>query len=122
MFDLENQVPEHSSVLSFNYTQDIFEGLVRVNRFGDWKSTGGLFGPGDGSDVFDYGSTMLVDVEARVIFDDKYTVAIGGENIFDEYPDKEGNGVLGFLGQQYAVTSPFGFNGAFWYMRVSADF
>lgn len=122
VFDLENQVPEHSSVLSFNYTQDIFEGLVRVNRFGDWKSTGGLFGPGDGSDVFDYGSTMLVDVEARVIFDDKYTVAIGGENIFDEYPDKEGNGVLGFLGQQYAVTSPFGFNGAFWYMRVSADF
>ena len=43
-------------------------------------------------------------------------------NIFDEYPDKEGDGTLRFLGDVYAVTSPFGFNGAFWYAQVSASF
>jgi iron complex outermembrane receptor protein len=122
VFDLENQIPEHNSVLSFNYQQDIFDGVIRCNRYGDWSSTGGLFGPGDGSDVYNYDGAILVDIEARLTFDDKYTVTFGGENIFDEYPDKEGNGTLQFLGQQYAITSPFGFNGAFWYMRVSAEF
>lgn len=122
VFDLENQIPEHNSVLSFNYSQDAFDGLIRFNRYGDWSSTGGLFGPGDGSDVTDYDGAILVDIEARVTLSEKYTFAIGGENIFNEYPDQEGNGTLQYLGQQYAVTSPWGFNGAFWYMRVSADF
>lgn len=122
VFDLENQIPEQNSVLSLSYQQDMFSSLVRFNRYGDWSSTGGLFGPGDGSDVYNYDGAILVDIEAKITFDDKYTVAFGGENIFDEYPDKEGNGVLQFLGQEYAITSPFGFNGAFWYMRVSAEF
>lgn len=122
VFDLENQVPEHNSVLTFSYSQSAFSSLVRLNHYGEWKSTGGLFGPGDGSDVTEYDGAVLVDIEASMTFADNYTVAIGGENIFDQYPDKEGNGVLQFLGQQYAVTSPFGFNGAFWYLRVAASF
>lgn len=122
VYDLENQVPEHRTVLSLTYSQGIFEGLVRFNRYHEWGSTGGLFGPGDASDRFTYDAAYLIDLEARFTFDDKYTIALGGENVTDEYPDKEANGVLQFLGQQYAVTSPFGFNGAFWYVRASASF
>lgn len=122
VFDLENQLPEHNSVLTFAYSQNVFSSLVRLNHYGEWKSTGGLFGPGDASDVTEYNGSVLVDVEASMTFADKYTVTIGGDNIFDQVPDKEGNEVLQFLGQQYAVTSPYGFNGAFWYMRVSASF
>lgn len=122
VYDLENQVPENSSVLSFNYSKDTYTGLVRVNYYDEWSTTGGLFGPGDASDATTYGSTVMVDVEASYTFDDNYTVTIGGENIFDEVPDKEKNGVLGFLGAVSAVTSPFGFNGAFWYARFSASF
>lgn len=122
VFDLENQTPEHRSVLSLTYSQGIFEGLVRFNRYGDWSSSEGLFGAGDGTDIHNYDGAILVDLEARFVFDDKYTVAVGGENVFDEYPDAEGSGVLKYLGQQYAVTSPFGFNGAFWYLRVGASF
>ncbi|WP_243748646.1 TonB-dependent receptor plug domain-containing protein [Pseudomaricurvus alcaniphilus] len=122
IYDLENQIPEHSSVLTFTYNQDIFEGMVRFNRYDDWSSTGGLFGPGDASDAANYDGEILVDLEARFNFDDKYSVAIGGENVFDVYPDDEADGTLQFLGQQYSVTSPFGFNGAFWYLRLSASF
>ncbi|MGH1371369.1 MAG: TonB-dependent receptor plug domain-containing protein [Cellvibrionaceae bacterium] len=122
VYDLENQIPEHNTVVTLTYSQDIFEGMVRVNRYDDWSSTGGLFGPGDASDAADYDSAILVDVEARFTFGDQYTVAVGGENIFDEYPDDEANGTLNFLGQKYSVTSPFGFNGAFWYLRASASF
>jgi hypothetical protein len=49
-------------------------------------------------------------------------VAVGGDNVFDVYPDREKDGTLQFLGQEYAITSPFGFNGASWYVRFSADF
>ncbi|MEH6568656.1 MAG: TonB-dependent receptor [Halioglobus sp.] len=122
VYDLENQVPENSSVLSFNYSRDAFSGLVRVNYYDEWSTTGGLFGPGDASDATTYGSTVLVDLEASYTFAENYTVTIGGENIFDEFPDKEENGTLQFLGDVYAVTSPFGFNGAFWYARISASF
>lgn len=122
VFDLQNQVPNHKSVLSFKFDQDAFSALVRFNRYGSWASTGGLFGPGDASDATSYGSAVLIDTELSWTFNENYTFALGGENIFDVYPDDEGNGVLQFLGQQYAVTSPFGFNGAFWYGRVSAKF
>ena len=62
------------------------------------------------------------DIEARYTFLEHYTVAIGGENVFDEYPDDEEGDALGSWGAKYAVTSPFGFNGAFWYARISAAF
>tara|TARA_R110002110_G_scaffold406421_1_gene626500 strand:- start:340345 stop:342915 length:2571 start_codon:yes stop_codon:yes gene_type:complete len=122
VFDLENQVPENSAVLTLDYSMDALSGLVRVNYYDDWASTGGLFGPGDASDATTYDGAVLVDIEARYTFAEHYTVSIGGENIFDEYPGREMNGTADFLGAQYALTSPYGFNGAFWYARVSASF
>jgi len=121
-FDLENQVPGNSSVLSFNYSRGKFDGLVRLNSYGSWQTTGGLFSPPDASDATKYGSEVLVDVEARFQLNDNFAVAIGAENIFDELPDLEQNGVFQFLGVIRAVTSPFGFNGGFWYVRVTAEF
>jgi iron complex outermembrane receptor protein len=122
VFDLENQVPNNRSALTFDYREGRFGGLVRFNRYGGWETTGGLFGPGDASDATGYSGKTLVDIEARWKFGDMFTVAIGADNVFDTYPDKERDPVLGFLGNEYAITSPFGFNGAFWYARVSAEF
>ncbi len=66
--------------------------------------------------------TVLVDLEARFTFAERYTVAVGGENIFDEFPDDEQDPTSQFLGVNYALTSPYGFNGGFYYLRLSADF
>ena len=121
-YDLENQVPKNRSTLTFDYAKGAFGGMLRVNRYGGWRTTPGLFGVGDASDAVSYGGKALVDVEARWKFYDKYTLAVGGDNVFDVYPDKEKDGTLQFLGQEYAITSPFGFNGASWYVRFSADF
>jgi len=121
-FDLENQVPNHSSVLTLNYLQGSFDGLLRLNRYGEWKSTGGLFSPGDASDRSSYDGKVLVDLELRYTMNDIVTFAVGGENIFDTFPDNEKDGVLRFLGVEDSVTSPFGANGGFWYARISAEF
>jgi iron complex outermembrane receptor protein len=124
VYDLENQVPEDNSVLSFTYDVYDLSTLLRFNYYGNWQTTPGLFGDGTDSkaNTYHYNDAVLVDLEISYTLLDHYTVTVGGQNIFDEYPDKEGDPTLQFLGDVYAVTSPFGFNGAFWYARLSAAF
>lgn len=121
--DLEHQVPNNRTALTLDYqTGGLFGGFVRLNNFGGWDSTGGLFSPGDCSDFSRYGGATIVDLEATFTFADNYSVSVGAENVFDEEPDKEGDVILGVLGVDRAITSPFGTNGGFWYVRLSADF
>lgn len=124
VFDLENQVPEDRTSLGLSYdTGRMFAGHVRGNRYGSWQSTGGLFSPGDASDVSSYGAEILVDAEVKLRFAaNRYEIAVGGENVFDVEPDAELDPVLQFLGVSQSLTSPFGFNGAFWYARLAVNF
>ncbi len=123
VFDLENQVPEQASVLTFDYsTGGLFSGMLRFNYYGDWATTGGLFSPGDASDQYEYDAEVLVDLEARFTFAEKYTFTLGGENIFDTLPGDEQDPTSVFLGVRHSLTSPFGFNGAFYYARLNAKF
>ncbi|HSM31291.1 MAG TPA: TonB-dependent receptor [Woeseiaceae bacterium] len=122
VFDLENQIPENRAVLTFDYSRDMFGGLLRFNYYDGWATTGGLFSPGDASDQYEYGSSVLVDLELKLTLADNYTVTLGAENVFDELPDNEQEPVSQFLGVKYALTSPYGFNGGFYYLRLRADF
>lgn len=123
VYDLEHQVPKSRAVLSFDYGLSQFDFIARINRYGGWSTTVGLFGSNNPpDDVSHYSGKTLVDLEARYKFNDTFSVAVGGNNVFDTYPGKEQNATLQFLGVRYALTSPFGFNGAFWYARVTASF
>jgi iron complex outermembrane receptor protein len=123
VFDLEHQIPENRALLTFDYSgPGFFGGLLRLNYYEGWETTGGLFGPGDASDQYSYGEAVLVDLEARFSLGERYTITLGGENIFDEFPDEEQDATAQFLGVRYALTSPYGFNGGFYYLRLSADF
>jgi iron complex outermembrane receptor protein len=121
-YDLENQVPNHRGNLTFDWSRDWFAGLLRFNYYGSWSTTGGIFSPGDATDVSNYGSEVLIDLEARFEIGERFQIAVGGDNIFDNYPDKEQDGTFQFLGVVHSITSPFGFNGAFWYVRGSVYF
>jgi iron complex outermembrane receptor protein len=100
----------------------MFDALLRLNYYDSWSTTAGLFNESDPPATFDYGSTLLVDAEVSMTINEMFTVALGGENIFDEYPDDEQDGTLGFLGVEDALTSPYGFNGGFYYLRLTASF
>lgn len=115
-------MPTDRQTLTFDYSKGHFGGLLRFNNYGGWETTGGLFGPGDASVTYDYGGKLLVDLEARWQFNETFSIAAGGDNIFDTHPGREQDPVLSFLGNEYAITSPFGFNGAFWYVRATAEF
>ncbi len=123
VFDLENHVPQHRTAITLDYDNGKrFHGYLRLNRYDDWKSTGGLFSPGDASDVSSYDAELLVDLEASFDLHRNFSVAIGGENIFDTEPGAEQDPVLQFLGVTKSLTSPFGFNGGFWYVRLTGNF
>ncbi len=121
--DLEHQVPESRTTLTFNYDSgNALIGYVRINNYGSWSSTGGLFSSGLADDVSNYGSEILVDLEVTYRFSDIFRLSVGAENLFDVEPDLEGDGTLAFLGARTAITSPFGNNGGFWYARLVANF
>ena len=123
VFDLENQVPEARSTLTFDYqTGELFSGYLRINRYGDWKTTEGLFSGGTADSVQSYGSEILIDVEAAFAITENLRITVGGENVFDVFPGDEQGGTLQAIGIRRALTSPFGFNGGFWYARIAADF
>ena len=64
---------------------------------------------------------------------DDFNVVLGAQNIFDEYPDpltdytfQCGNETCNYAedvaGAKYPVTSPYGFNGGYYYLKASYSF
>ena len=101
----------------------MFSGLLRLNYYSDWSTTAGLFDPvADGFIAYDYDAEVLVDVEARFTFAENYTITLGAENVFDTLPGVEQDPTSVFLGVRHSLTSPFGFNGAFYYLRANVTF
>jgi iron complex outermembrane receptor protein len=116
VFDLENQLPKDRTVLSVSHQSPWqFDTLLRVNRYGPWKDL--TFG-----ETASFGAKWVVDLVGTLHLPGGYRVSAGGENILDTYPDDETNTTLSFLGATRPLSSPFGINGGFWFVRVAADF
>jgi iron complex outermembrane receptor protein len=115
VFDLENQLPRHRSVFTIDYrTPWNVDALLRVNRYGGWEDS--TFG-----ERAEFGSEWLVDLAISYYFAERFTLTAGANNLFDNFPDEETNGVLRFLGATRPLSSPFGFNGGEWFVRLSVD-
>ena len=63
---------------------------------------------------------FFLDAEAAYTFNDSLTLAAGVHNLLDEYPSE--NPFQQVYGAKYAESSPYGFNGGFYYLRASLDF
>ena len=114
IFDLENQLPNHRSVLTLDYrTPWNLDVLVRGSRYGEWQDAS--FG-----EISEFGSEWLFDLIVTYHFD-RFRITAGAENIFDNFPDDDTNSVLRFLGATRPVGSPFGFEGGTWFVRATFD-
>ncbi len=69
-----------------------------------------------------YGAEWQLDLEAEYHLDTQWTLAIGGQNILDNYPDRSIDDIAYFGNLPYDVLSPIGSNGAYWYGRVRYSF
>lgn len=100
---------------AINYTRGGFDALLKFNRFGEVTTLSGVTPLRDQT----FSSKTLTDLEFSYGFSGQYRIALGANNLFDVYPDKNwqlnsNNGIFAYSG-----FSPFGFEGRYVYTRVS---
>jgi iron complex outermembrane receptor protein len=124
--------PRDKLNLGLDWDSGIFGLTARANRYGKVFEAGTgndiTIAPGGIANDLTYGAEWVADLELRVqpMGEGRGpALAIGANNLFDNYPDRRpAGGVFGlnnfFL--PYSSLSPFGFNGRFVYGRASIEF
>ncbi len=117
---IETAPPEDKIILSGLWSGERWSFLLRATRFGETTRVfdfGGGFPPPQ-----TYGAKWSLDAEVEAGITDAWRVAVGADNLLDEYPDLS-DPDIGFFGHlPYDVLSPIGMNGAFFYIRSAYDF
>jgi iron complex outermembrane receptor protein len=127
--------PKDRGILTINHAWNDFRVLARASYYSSWISAD-FQGPDPtpvcadradsppnppGTDEC-YGSTWMVDLEAAYTFAERYTLIVGADNVFDQYPDEDFDYPDFSFGVRYPRASPIGYNGGFWYLRLRAVF
>lgn len=120
---IEDGLPSVRGSFTVNHTQGPWRGYVRLNQYGsyfeDHADSGALRVEDDGLPL-NLGAEMTVDAEISYAFDENYELSLGATNLFDELPDE--NRWASVLGAQYPTTAVMGFNGGFYYARLTYNF
>ena len=94
--------------------------LGRVNYFGGWydydSGFARVFDPTGGIENGFFAGRPVVDVELTVDAGRGATVAVGAENVLDTYPEESTRATS--VGERYSEFTPWGFNGAYYYVRL----
>jgi iron complex outermembrane receptor protein len=109
---LEEGLPETRWSLTGNQDWGNWRALARVSYYDGWF---------DSEDGQVYDDNYTFDAEVGYTYNDALTVVVGAQNLFDHYPD-ENPGAAAGVGNKYSQYTPFGFNGGFWYARLSYSF
>ena len=107
----------------------VFQGVYHIGRW-DWTARANYFGSvaGQGfTGVYQkWDGATLFDAAVAFRATDKLTFTVGGNNLFDTYPDKwdeTGGAPFPQLGFTYGwETLPFGINGGYYYAKVDFKF
>ena len=125
IIDIQHYAPNSRANLTLDYQLGPFQATLHENYYGTFRDENDY--PGQL-----FSATETTDLDLAYTVWRNVTVAIGGKNITNEYPDKIKNSssntvysTTGGLidGEVYPRTGgPFGFNGAFYYVRLAAKF
>ena len=109
--ELEENLPKQRGNLTLTQAlSERWSGLGRASYYGEWY---------DSEDDQTYSGKVLFDIETSISFDEAQSaIAIGVQNILNTYPD-EHEKARDRTGNKYSQFSPFGFGGAFWYVKYS---
>ena len=94
--------------------------LGRLNYFGGWYDYDSGFAqvylPSGGIEQGFFDGKPIVDLEGSIALGSGATLAVGGQNVFNTYPDESARAMS--VGEKYSEYTPWGFNGAYYYVRV----
>ena len=111
---LEENLPATRFTVSFNHEQGPWSVSARLRYYDEFVE----FSTDDATARHDAEARFIVDSEVAYNFNDSLRLIVGAENLLDEYPSELEENVSGLV---YAETSPFGFNGGFYYLRAIWD-
>lgn len=110
---IEDGQPDMKISATWNHVQGPWTAMLRLRLFGEHYDAP----TNDGSVAYYPDPGMLFDAELQYKVDDNFTVTGGLQNLTDVYPSENPAGeVAGLL---YAEQSPYGFNGGYYYARVT---
>ena len=117
---LETAAPDDKVILQGDWDGDRWGFLLRATRFGETTRDFDFGGGFPDAQVHD--AKWSIDIEAAYQVNDAWIVAIGADNVTDEYSElsSDDNNFFGHL--PYDVLSGIGFNGAYWYARTNYNF
>jgi iron complex outermembrane recepter protein len=126
VLSFEEGNPKNKFTAAANWSRNRFSATLRATRYGDALSpdaaTFAAVAAGTRPNDVVLAARTLVDLEARATLFDRFKLAVGAENLFDEYP-AENPAVVNATGTAaFSNYSPFGRSGRFLYSRVSLDF
>ncbi len=113
---LEDALPEFRFALTANHTWGPWRFLVRGQYYDDFFEAH----VNSANFIINASSRWFVDAEAAYTFNDTITLVAGAQNLLDEFPTRNPHATL--VGASYPESSPYGFNGGFYYMRAIWSF
>jgi iron complex outermembrane receptor protein len=119
---LENDLPNHRATVTWSQSWDEVSFLLRGNYYGEYQGV-----------HVDYDATAItgdaaitLDAEVSYFINDSFSVSAGAQNLFDQQAteiDIPGDAIPdNNWGGKYYETSPFGFNGGFYYVKATYSF
>jgi iron complex outermembrane recepter protein len=114
---LEDGAPKDKFTGQLNWEHGPFEATLRAVRYGE------VLVPSN-TPALDYtlDPKTLIDLEARYTWNDLLTLAVGADNILDEYPDAAPLGLNSTGNTPFSTYSPFGYSGRFIYTKATLNF
>ena len=114
--ELEDGLPDNRVSFTVDYARSNWRGWFRINHYGEVYEH--LFNC-ESCAVTTAGHTV-VDAELTWAVYAAYEISLGLRNLLDKQPDKhQFAGVSGYLGADYPLNHPAGFNGGSYYIRIS---
>ncbi|MXW56906.1 MAG: TonB-dependent receptor, partial [Gemmatimonadales bacterium] len=114
---LEQSVPSWRGSLNVLHALGGVRTLLRGTWYDSWVDVGGVVIGGVEGTAFP--GRFLVDVELSTDLTDDAELTIGANNLFDTYPATQAPETADDVGLLYPESSPFGFNGGYYYVRVN---
>ncbi len=116
---LENGQPKSSVKFLSGYQQKNWDLALNLNYFGSYRQV-------IGNTPYAFDPNWTTDLNISYQLSPDFSIAVGGNNIFDITPNKW-KGLSGnFYGNNgikpYSRYSPFGYSGAYYYARLTANF
>ncbi len=116
---LEEGLPNIRGSVTMNHmTGGGMRFLVRASHWGGYYDGEQPYYESSPSETIDYPSRILFDLEMARNFGDNWTMTVGGQNALNTFPEEYPGAAAG-VGNRYGQFTPFGFNGGFYYSRLS---